>query len=232
MLRRLFSLFIIAGSVLALIVPARATAQSLTSPYKFIDAQQHLDVFGVYLKPSHGRLGAGPNPGYGAGIRWGIGVTGPLALDLEASYAPLKRPVVDTAFNADSSHVVKGEADMNMLVTMANIRFNLTGPRTWHNLQPFALFGAGLAINLSGENGDDTRVPRDVRFGFGTSFAGNVGAGFDYFVTPSVAVRADAGIALWKLKAPNAFIIKGPGVVPASEWERNFKMSAGITWHY
>lgn len=232
MQRRLFSLLFVAGSMLALMVPARASAQALTSPYKFIDNEQHLDVFGLYLKPSNGRLGAGPNAGYGAGLRWGIGITGPIALDLEAAYARLKRPVVDTAFNADSSHVVKGEADMNMVIAMANVRFNLTGPRTWHNLQPFALFGAGLAIDLSGENGADALVARDVRFGFGTSFAGNLGAGFDYFVTPNVAIRGDAGVVLWKLKAPNAFIIKGPGVVPASEWERNFKMSAGITWHY
>lgn len=232
MQRRLFSLFIVAGSTLALMLPGRASAQTLTSHYKFIDHESHLDVFGIYLNPSHGRLGAGPNSGYGAGIRWGVGITGPIAFDVEAAYAGLKRPVVDTAFNADSSHVVKGEAELNMLLTMANVRFNLTGPRTWHNIQPFALFGAGLAIDLSGENRADSLVARDVRFGFGTSFAGNVGAGFDYFVTPRVAVRGDAGIVLWKLKAPNAFIIKGPGVVPASEWERNFKMSAGITWHY
>lgn len=209
-----------------------ASAQTLRSPYRFIDKDQHADVFAAYLHPSHGRLGAGPNSGYGAGLRWGIGISGPVALDLEATYAGLTRPVVDTAFAADSSRVVKGQANMDMLITMANIRFNLTGARTYHSIQPFALFGAGLAINFSGENGDDSKVARDVRFGFGTSFAGNAGAGFDYFVSPTIAVRADGGMVLWKLRAPNAFIVKGPGIIPPSEWERNLKLSAGLTWHF
>src|SRR3954468_14831844 len=94
--------------------PSAASAQRLESPYQFITQKQHIDAFGVYFDPSHGRLGAGPNSGYGAGIRWGIAISAPLALDLEVSYAALTRPVVDTAFNADSSHVVKGQADMNM----------------------------------------------------------------------------------------------------------------------
>jgi hypothetical protein len=219
---------------LALLAPADASSQSLKSPYRFIAEEQHVDVFATWLSPSAGRLGAGPKSGVGAGLRWGIAINGPLALDLEASYAGLKRNVVDTAFVAeDSSRVVRGEADMNMLITMANVRFNLTGPRTWHGIQPFGLFGAGLAINLSGENSADEEVARDVRFGFGTSFAGNLGAGFEWFASPRLAARVDGGVALWKLKAPQAFLQqKSTVAIPASEWERNFKMSAGLSWHF
>jgi opacity protein-like surface antigen len=216
----------------ALLRPAAASAQRLDSPYRFITQKQHVDAFGAYFDPSHGRLGAGPNSGYGGGLRWGMAISGPLAIELELAYAPLTRPVVDTAFNADSSHVVKGQADMNMMTALANVRFNLTGARTWHSLQPFLLFGAGLATNFSKENGADSLVVRDARFGFGTSFAGNVGAGLEYFVSPRIAARLDGGATLWKLKAPNAFILKGPGVIPASEWERNLKMTAGLSLHF
>ncbi len=220
---------------LALLLPSLVSAQALTSPYRWVPQKQYAGVFAQYLAPSEGRLGAGPNSGAGFGVRYGIDISGPLVLDIEASYSPLKRPVVDTAIvAADSSYAVRGEADFNVLVAAANVRFNLTGARTWHRIQPFAVFGGGLAIDLSGENRDDTKVARDVRFGFGTSFAGNVGAGFEVFVTPTMAARFDGGMLLWKLKAPNAFIVnpQGESVVPASEWERNFKLSAGLSLHF
>ncbi len=220
---------------LAFLLPFGISAQSLTSPYEWIPQRQHAGLFVQTISPSQGRLGAGPKSGQGLGARWGIDISGPLALDLEASFSPLKRAVVDTAIvAADSSRVVKGEADLNLLYAGANIRFNLTGARTWNNIQPFALFGGGLAVDLSGENGDDSLVPRDVRFGFGTSFAGHLGAGFEWFATPQIAARFDGGMLLWKLKAPNAFIVnpQGDAVVPASEWERNFKLSAGLSLHF
>jgi hypothetical protein len=220
---------------LALLIPVAASAQSLSSPYKWIAERQSAGIFAQYLAPSAGRLGAGPNSGPGAGLRWGIDISGPLALDVEASYSPLTRPVVDTAIVAsDSSRVVKGEADMQLIYAGANIRFNLTGARTWHGIQPFALFGGGLAIDLSGENGDDAKVARDVRFGFGTSFAGQLGAGFEWFASPRLAARFDGGMLLWKLKAPSAFVVNpaGKAVIPASEWERNFKISAGLAVHF
>ncbi|MEO5511100.1 MAG: hypothetical protein ABIV28_06580, partial [Longimicrobiales bacterium] len=219
----------------ALVFPFTASAQSLSSPYQWIPQHQSAGVFAQYMWPSGGRLGAGPNAGPGVGLRWGIDISGPLALDIEASYSPLTRPVVDTAAVSvtDSSYVVKGEADMNLIHAGANVRFNLTGARSWHAIQPFVLFGGGLAINLSGENGDDTKVARDVRFGFGTSFAGQLGAGFEWFATPAVAARFDGGMLLWKLKAPSAFIANsGADVIPASEWERNFKVSAGLAVHF
>jgi hypothetical protein len=220
---------------LALAFPADTSAQSLTSPFRWIEQRQHAGVFVQYLSPSGGRLGAGPDAGPGIGLRWGIDISGPLALDLEASYSPLTRPVVDTAIvAADSSFRVRGEADLQLLHATANVRLNLTGARTWHGFQPFALFGAGLALDLAGENGADANVPRDVRFGFGTTFAGQVSAGFEWFATPQLAARLDGGMVLWKLKAPTAFLVNAEGdqVIPSSEWERNLKLSAGLSFHF
>ena len=214
------------------LLTADASAQAVGSPYRYVVKQQHVDVFGGYIWPAEGRLGVGPKAGSTFGARWGTTITGPIAFELEATYAGLKRPVVDTAFAADSSHIVKGEADFDVLAVLGNVRFNLTGPRTWHSVQPFVLIGGGVGIDLSRENAADTLVARDVRFGFGTSFAGNLGAGFEYFVTPKVGVHVDGSMLLWKLKAPTAFITKGPGVIPASEWERNFKMTAGLSLHF
>jgi hypothetical protein len=127
---------------------------------------------------------------------------------------------------------VKGETDMGMLVTMGNVRFNLTGQRTWHSIQPFLLFGGGLAMDLAKEGAADTLVASDVRMKFGTSFAGSLGAGFEYFVSPRIGVRVDGSMLFWKLKAPTAFITRGPGRIPQSEWERNSKLSAGLSLHF
>jgi hypothetical protein len=235
-MHRSLTRFRLAALAIALAVPClfatAARAQGFDSPYRYIQQEQHVDLFGTYLSPSAGRLGAGPNSGMGGGLRWGTGISGPLAFEFEASFSPLKRPVVDTAFAPDSSRVVKGEADMGLLMAMGNVRFNLTGQRTWHSIQPFLLFGGGIAMDLSKEGGADTLVASDVRFKFGTSFAGSVGAGFEYFVSPRIGARVDGSMLLWKLKAPTAFITRGPGVIPASEWERNSKVTAGLSLHF
>src|SRR5688572_22440324 len=92
-------------------VPAAAGAQTLDSPYRFIPERQYGGLLAAWLSPSEGRLGMGPEAGPAFGARWGIEIAGPLGLDIEAMYAPLTRAVVDTAFTADSSRVVKGEAN-------------------------------------------------------------------------------------------------------------------------
>lgn len=230
------SLRVIPG-VLALMVllPTAASAQTLTSPYRFIPERQHAGVFAAYLAPSEGRVGNGPNSGPAIGARWGIDISGPLALDVEAMYAPLTRPVVDTSFAADGSHNVVGEANQKMVIALASIRFNITGKRTWHGFQPFGLVGAGSAIDISGLNTDDELVRADVRSDFGTSFAGTLGAGFEYFATSRLAFRLDAGTVLWKVPAPTAFrqqAERADEVIPESDWERNFKVTAGFSLHF
>lgn len=207
-----------------------ATAQRIDSPYRFVEHNQTAGVFGASLSTSRGPLGLGPESGPAFGARYGIGISGPFAVEVELMYSPTSRAVVDTAFNADSTHVIRGEADVDLLVAMLNIRFNLTGGRTWNRLQPFAVLGVGAAADLAGDAVADTLVAEDARFTMGTSFAGQLGAGVEYHLSPGLALRVDARTLLWKLENPTAFRLQDTSaVLAADQWENNTALTAGIS---
>jgi hypothetical protein len=226
------------ATLLALLWCAPAAAQErIDSPYRFLDHTQGAGAVLGYFFANQGRLGAGPASSPAAGLRYGIVVTGPIQVELEGLFAPTTRTVVDTSFTTpDSTRVTRGEADMSLLIAMASLRLNVTGQRTWRGVQPFALFGIGVASDLSGLQGADDAVAADARFDFGTSFAGSLGAGLEWYPAQHWSLRADARTLLWKLKAPAAFRLQNDAeadrVIPADEWEQNGLLSAGIAFHF
>ncbi|MEX0907794.1 MAG: hypothetical protein WD054_05645, partial [Gemmatimonadota bacterium] len=158
----------------------------------------------------------------------------PFLAGVELGFAPANRTVRDTTFmQADSVFTPLGEADMNLLLAFANLRFNVTGTRTWHSLQPFMVIGLGAAVDLAGASELDADVPGNARFDYGTSFAGQLGAGVEWFPSTRIGVRLDARNVLWKLEVPEAFLLTEHGrTLPASEWEQNYLVSAGISVHF
>jgi hypothetical protein len=216
-------------------VASAAAGQQIRSPYRFIDTSQFLGLTGAQVSASQGRLETGPDDAPMVGIRWGLRVSGPFTVGAEVGYMPSTRIVRDTVFvTADSLYRALGEADINVLTILGNLRFNVTGARTWHNLQPFVLFGAGAALDVAGSAPADTlvNVP-DARFDFGTSFAGQIGAGVEWFPAAHLSARIDAYNVLWKLKVPEAFGLTERGEnFPQSEWEQNFVLSAGLSFHF
>jgi hypothetical protein len=212
-----------------------ADGQQIRSPYRFIDTSQFGGISTGQVFAAPGRLHTGPDDGPMIMARWGLRVSGPFAVGAQVGYMPSTRIVRDTVFvTPDSVYRALGEADINVLTVLGNLRFNVTGSRTWNNLQPFALFGAGAAMDLAGTSPADTLVqPVDARFDFGTSFAGQVGAGVEWFPSARFSARIDAHNVLWKLKVPEAFGRTERGEnFPSSEWEQNFVLSAGLSFHF
>lgn len=221
---------LILGAVLA----QPASAQRIDSPYRFLDHSQFLGGFGGYTWLSDGRIGLGPEPAPLLGVGWSIRVSGPFAVALDIGYMPTTRVVRDTAFvAADSTFQQTGESDVRLVTAMANLRFNLTGARTWHGVQPFALLGAGAAVDFGGGSAADLALQPNMRFDMGTSFAGQLGAGIDWFPSSRVSIRLDARNMLWKLDVPEAFRLTDAGrELPGSEWEQNFALAAGLSIHF
>jgi len=220
------------------LIPVGASAQNITSPYRFIETQQEVSVFGGAFKAETGPLGMGPGSGSLFGGRWGIRVSGPFVFEVEAAYLPTRRTVVDTARvdpeNGDSSFVALGEADAKLVLGQVGLRFDLVGPRTWHGFTPFVRAGGGVAIDLSGTDDDlEGDLPASARFDFGTTFAGELAGGVEYYVSPNVGIRVDARTLLWKLAAPDDFRIleQNRGVTSAS-WEQQYVLTAGLSVHF
>jgi hypothetical protein len=221
-------------AALFLFVASPLHAQRIDSPYRFLDHGQHVGLFGGYIAADEGVLGIGPEAGPALGARWALRVSGPFSVGAEVAFMPTKRTVRDTVFvAADSMFRSIGEADMSLLTVMGNLRVNLTGARTWNSIQPFVLLGAGVALNLAGETAQEAELDPTQRFDFGTSFAGQFGAGADWFPTSRVSLSLDARNMLWKLNAPDAFRLTENGRrFAGSEWEQNLAVTVGLSFHF
>jgi opacity protein-like surface antigen len=213
-----------------------ATAQRIDSPYRFMDTNQFVGVWGGQLQASEGRLDMGPQPAPIFGANWAIRLSNAFAIGADVAFSPSTRTVRDTTHTvtgADTVFDAIGEADINLIIGMANVRLNLTGARTWNRLQPYIMFGGGVAIDASGAPILDQDLEPNVPFDFGTSFAGQFGGGVEWFPTGRVSVRLDARNMLWKLSVPDAFRLTEVGrTLRRSQWEQNFVAAAGLSFHF
>lgn len=212
-----------------------ARAQRITSPYRYIDPRQSVQLFGGHISTDQPFTELGPASGAFAGGRYAIRVNGPLEIEGQLAYFPSTRIVRDTTFTVhgtDSTFTEIGSAKQRVLVATAGLRFDLTGPRTWHGLQPFLAIGGGVALGVNGANEADQQVPADLRFRFGTSFAASGGGGLEWYITHNVALRGDARAFLWKLKTPQAFAIADARVPADGDWTQNLSFTAGVAVHF
>ena len=215
----------------ALLVASPLAAQRITSPYHYLDLPQSVTLFGAALKTQTGSVALGPESGNMYGGRLAYRASGPLQLELTFGYAPLNRVVRDTARVSakDSTFRPAGTLSQNLLLAVIGVRFDLTGSRTWHGLQPYLAAGGGIASGSSGSGGPT--VPADAQFKFGTSFALQAGGGIEWYAARHVGLLVDARGLLWKLHTPSAFHT-ADGTLPASEWTQNGALSAGLAIHF
>ena len=207
-------------------------AQTIRSPYRFVEKSQTGGIWAGYLATDRGEVGFGPEAGPILGGRYSIRLSGAFTVEADAGYFSSTRTVLDTAIVEDGFRKV-GEADFHALLLNGSLRFNLTGPRTWHQLQPYVLFGAGAIVDLTGTSDLDEMLPVDVRYDFGTSFAGQFGGGVEWFPSQRLTFRFDVRDVLWKINTPTAFLLSrlGEETTP-DQWTSNFLFSAGAALHF
>lgn len=221
---------IAAGLTLLVVGVGRSAAQNIASPYRFVDTNQAGSVYAGYLFTGRGTIGLGPDKGLFYGVRYDIALGGgPFALEGDIGYFSSMRAVYDTV-PGDTTRAIVGDNDFTALMAGAAIRFNITGPRTYRGFQPYALFGAGFAFDLSDASTVDSELPGNVRFDFGNTFIGMLGGGAEIFLGDRYSLRIDARNILWKLKTPEAFLLAADQalLLPADEWSQNLGLSAGF----
>jgi opacity protein-like surface antigen len=227
MLRTRCLLFLILAG--AAIAARPAGAQTVSSPYRYLDSRQSLNFFGGQFFTDRGELGLGPSSKQAGGLTYSIRLGGPFSAEASALYLPSTRAVFDTALVAGGPFRTVGSTNLDLAVLTGSIRFDLTGPRTYHNLQPFLLFGGGATLDLSRSTAIESEIAPEARFDFGTRFAGQLGAGVEWFASRRVALRFDARDLFWKLKTPKALV----GANTAnSEWVQNLALSLGLVYHF
>jgi hypothetical protein len=223
------------GTVLVTVLvcaPSAIDAQSIPSPFDYLERRQELGLFSGWASFEEGRFGYGPSGGTPLGARYGIELSGPLGFEGTAAVIDGTRDVVDPG-RVEGDRVI-GQADALMTVIDARLRFTFTGRRSWHGFAPFFVAGGGLALDLADESDLDTQLlPEDV-FEFGTSFFGNFGLGTRWFVTDRFALRGEGTFSLWKIDTPPGFSDpdRDFGNVEDGEWLRGTWLTLALLYRW
>lgn len=216
---------------------APAAAQSIDSPYDFVDPTMEIWVFGGGVLTERGTLDTGPGSGPIGGLGYTLRVSGPFNLDARLALVPTSRRVY-TVVQADTAAIVEdptvgleqiGTADLSLLLADASLRFDVTGPRTWNRLQPFVLIGVGAAFSVTSDNEAEDALPEDVdlRVRFQNGVTGHVGAGIELYMSDRFTLRAEARDLLWKVHVPEGFRTRHR-VVAEDQWVQTAQLTLGL----
>jgi len=210
------------------LIPRSAEAQTVSSPYRHLEHRQSFTVFGGQFFTDRGELGLGPRSMQAGGLRYSLRLGGPFSVEATGLYLPSTRAVFDTVSVGGGFESI-GSTNLDLAVLTASVRFDLTGPRTYHNLMPFLIVGGGATFDLSSSAPIESEIAPEARFGFGTRFAGQIGAGIEWHASKRVALRLDASDVFWKLRTPQAFVGEE---MARSEWVQNLAISIGVVYNF
>ncbi len=231
--------FVVFAAVAGTALPA--AAQTITSPYDFVDHSMEVWTFGTAVFTDRSSLEIGPGSGYGGGVGFAARISGPFNVDARAAFLPTSRRVYQTV-PVDTTVVKEnpragleqiGTADLSLLLLDASLRFDITGPRTWYRLQPYVLIGVGAVLRAASENEAEADLPTDVdlRVRFRNGFTGHVGAGVEWHMTDRFTLRADARDILWKVHVPEGFFLDRR-IVDDEEWVQTAHLSLGLGFRF
>jgi hypothetical protein len=226
---------------LALAAGARAAAaQTIPSPYDYIEKTQATGVFGGYLFidpdvsiTDSTSVPLGPLSGPLFGIRYQVRAAGPLSIDASVGVSPTERRLFGTTTDNDSAFtgVVDLETTVPATVLLADVglRFYVTGPRTWNGLAPFVIGAGGMVGDIRGSFAKEVDIADNARFRFGPSFAVGAGLGTDWFPVPNASLRVEAMGRLWRMSTPSGFLAPSD---ERSEWNPAVGITVGGALHF
>lgn len=198
------------------------------SPYRDLEYHQELTAFGGYFNAAEDPAGVAPKAAPIAGIRYEIGVGGPMQIVFRFAEAFSERNVIDPAQPADSRNL--GSRSWPVYLGDFGLSLNLTGQRSWHGVVPIVYLGAGLAS-------DGGKKEEADPYRLGTTFAISYGTGLRIVPGGRFQIRADLGGYMYQIKYPAAYYIKasdGTQVLADSQarnfWKRNGAYTVGISW--
>lgn len=186
-----------------------AEAQTIASPYEFIDTRHEVSFHVGQAGASRGVADLGPGGGTMFGGRYGIELGGPFALEGNVFFLPTDRQVYNPN-TEESLPELRGSTSALVAGFDGRLRFTLTGARTWNRLAPFVTVGGGVVGDIrsgpsSLETDQEPEIHPDDRGDFGPSFMGVLSAGTRWLPDDRITVRLEAGLNLWRVGTPQAF---------------------------
>ncbi len=216
--RFLPALLAVLGAMVLPMSPQSAAAQTIPSPYTFVDTRHDVGIIGGVASENRGRFDLGPGGGPIVGVRYGFHLSGPFAIEGSGYFIDTDRRVR----NPLGENGIEDRGSTRSLVggMDGRLRFTLTGDRAWHNLAPFLQLGGGLAGDVLTRSDLEEDLPSDSRFNFGPSLVGILGAGTHWYPRDRIGVRIEVLTHIWKLGTPRNFfeLQEELGSIPEQEW--------------
>lgn len=218
-----------------LVVSAPAAGQTIPSSYTFIEYSKEWAVFAGKSDINPGQLGLGPQNSTTVGGRWAIAFAGAASFEATGTLFMATREVRDVFRPTDNR--VLGMGDIDVALLDLRLRLNLTGQRAWRGLQPFIVFGGGVAAQVSVDRAleGSSQMPVEEQFAFGTRFAGTVGGGANFHVSNKISLRLEGVMNLWKIKTPVGWltVVADPNNEnPQDEWVSAKSITLGASWRF
>jgi hypothetical protein len=213
--------------------PETVSAQSITSPYQFLEGRHEVGLAVHHVLGSRGTMQLGPGGGLKVDVRYGIELGGPFALEFHGFALPTDRnvriPTPDGLAIED-----RGTADMTVVGIDGRLRFSLTGARTWNRLAPYVSLGAGLTGAFDARVEAERELPDDLRFTFGPSFLGTLGTGTRLVLSDRLSLRLEATTLVWKLGTPQGFLRldESAGPIVQQQWPTVGSFGAGLSYRF
>lgn len=210
---------------------ATAHAQTIPSPYRYIETAHAVSVFSGYLATDRGDEGFWPASGPLIGAQYTGRFAAPVAGVVRLWAAPTERGVFSRENASDpESDIVQLEETSAMVVGgEVGLRLLLTGPRTWHSLAPFIEATGGMMSVAGSRTEQERELPSSQIIDYGPSFAVGVGAGTDWFLTDRVSLNLAARATFWRLKTPEGL---GPEGREDTSWTPNIGVAIGAAYHF
>ena len=211
--------------------PRPAAAQDISSPFRFVDQRHAVSLLYGYTGADRGTAEMASDAGSLFGARYAFRVGGPVNVVAEALSFASTRTVFDLTEDEEPVPIAVGEGDFNLLLVNAGLRFDLTGPRSYHNLMPYLLVMGGGAIETSDAPAIEADIAAQNRFDFGTKLSGIFAAGTDVLLGQRLSLSVEARQMLWKLEIPEPFATAETGF-PSEEWTGNLTVLLGANLRF
>jgi hypothetical protein len=189
-----------AGFLLTTLLASSAAAQvghrPEASPYRDIRKGHTITALAGYLTGDGGDLNIGPHDGAVFGVRYDIRTSRTIQFGLGLAHGSLDRFIVNPFVTLANRR--SGPVSQSITFAEVDLQFNVTGGKSWRRIAPFIAGSAGLAF-ASGTPADTSR------YEFGNKFYIAPAAGFRFFLSERLHLRAEARLTFWKLNYPTTF---------------------------
>jgi hypothetical protein len=203
-------------------------AQSVPSPYHYVEKAQALGVHAGYVMLESGRYDTNPTSGPTVELRYEGRFAGPVSGIASIGFISSDRPVYTRA-TGSTTMVRLPDASSLLTDAEAGFRLSITGPRTWHGLQPSVATTAGIVANLAGRTAEEKQLPGDQLVRLGPSFAVSPSAGTDWFPTERISLDLRVTDHIWRLATPAGLTDSG---TKETAWTNNIGITVGAAFHF